>query len=315
MAEGFTKLFSTIVTSTIWREDDKTRIIWITMLALADADGKVDASIPGLADAAHVSLGRCEKALTKLLSSDKYSRTQEFEGRRIKEVDGGWLLLNYRKYREKLSQEERREYLRVKQAEHRAREKGISDSKTPYPQNSPKKEAAALPQDGRTPPNPANSTPLSTICQQMSTDVSDKSTPSTQAEAEAEAEAEAIIQRYMSIFDQGRIIYPGTKRGLQTEFDNFIEHHKDWQMIVSLLQPAIEVLIATRRKATARNEFVPPWKNFKTWINNRCWEEAEQLPPKAEPHLCACGCGKPALNCAANKWFASNECRIKVLGW
>ena len=45
MQRGFTKLFNTIVTSTIWQEDDKTRIVWITMLAIADASGIVGASI------------------------------------------------------------------------------------------------------------------------------------------------------------------------------------------------------------------------------------------------------------------------------
>jgi len=30
---GYTKLYSSIVASTMWREDDKTRIVFITMLA------------------------------------------------------------------------------------------------------------------------------------------------------------------------------------------------------------------------------------------------------------------------------------------
>ncbi len=33
---AYTKLFHSIVTSTIWRETDPTRIVWITMLALAE---------------------------------------------------------------------------------------------------------------------------------------------------------------------------------------------------------------------------------------------------------------------------------------
>jgi hypothetical protein len=96
---GFTKLFNTIITSSIWGEDDKTRIVWITMLALQDADGKVDAAIPGLADMARVSLEDCRKALQILLNPDPDSRSKEYEGRRIKEIDGGWLILNAEKYR------------------------------------------------------------------------------------------------------------------------------------------------------------------------------------------------------------------------
>jgi hypothetical protein len=116
MTEGFTKLYSSIVFSTIWREDDKTRLVWITMLAIADENGDVKSSIPGLADAARVSISECEAALQKLSSPDKYSRSKEQEGRRIVEIDGGWNIVNRNKYRDKTSNrtEYWREYKRKK---------------------------------------------------------------------------------------------------------------------------------------------------------------------------------------------------------
>lgn len=116
---GYTKLFASIVTSTIWREPDHVRIVWITLLALAGKDGVAEASIPGLADMAKVSLEDCELALERLAGPDKYSRTQEHEGRRIVAVDGGWKLINHAKYRAKMSREDRREYLRLKQRDRR----------------------------------------------------------------------------------------------------------------------------------------------------------------------------------------------------
>lgn len=122
---GFTKLFPSLVNSTIWRADDKTRLVWITMLALADRDGVVEASLPGLADAARVSLEECKRALGILMSPDEYSRTKDHEGRRIAEVDGGWRLLNHAKYRWKLSAEERREQARVRQERFRAKGKPL----------------------------------------------------------------------------------------------------------------------------------------------------------------------------------------------
>jgi hypothetical protein len=106
---GFTKLFSSIVHSTVWREKDHVRLVWITMLALADKNGNVEASIPGLADAARVTIKECEDALERFQKPDKYSRSVEHEGRRVKPVDGGWLLLNYEKYRGKLVAEKKRE--------------------------------------------------------------------------------------------------------------------------------------------------------------------------------------------------------------
>lgn len=110
MHRGFTKLFNTIVTSTIWQEDDKTRIVWITMLAIADADGIVSASIPGLASVANVSVDAARNAIKNLLAPDADSRTKDFAGRRIEEIDDGWRILNYLKYRRMLNDEERREY-------------------------------------------------------------------------------------------------------------------------------------------------------------------------------------------------------------
>lgn len=124
---GYTKLFSSIVHSTIWREADHIRIVWITMLALADKHGIVGASIPGLADVSRVSLEQCEEALEKLLSPDKYSRSQEFEGRRIKPVQGGWLVLNYERYRGELTQDKIRRQTRERVQKHRERKDSQCD--------------------------------------------------------------------------------------------------------------------------------------------------------------------------------------------
>jgi hypothetical protein len=110
MQRGFTKLFNTIVTSTIWQEDDETRIVWITMLAIADEFGNVFAAIPGLANVANVPVEATQKALNSLLSSDKWSRTKDFDGKRIEAIDGGWHILNYGKYRKIMNAEERKDY-------------------------------------------------------------------------------------------------------------------------------------------------------------------------------------------------------------
>jgi hypothetical protein len=124
----FTKLFNSILDSTIWQEPLETKIVWITMLAMVDRSGEVHASVPGLAKRAGVTIEQCEFALQCLRSPDQYSRTQDHEGRRIKDIDGGWELLNHGKYRALLSAEERREYNRRKQAEYRMqRQKNVND--------------------------------------------------------------------------------------------------------------------------------------------------------------------------------------------
>ncbi len=118
---GYTKLFNSILASTIWRADNVTRIVWITLLAMADKNGIAEGSVPGLADFARVSIKDARKAIANLSAPDEDSRTKEHNGRRIEAVDGGWRIINHAKYRAKMSADERREYNRVKQAEHRQR--------------------------------------------------------------------------------------------------------------------------------------------------------------------------------------------------
>jgi len=125
----YTKLFSHITESTVWQEDDHTRIVWITMLAMSDREGYVRASIPGLAGRARVPLVSVESALEKLSSPDKYSQTQEHEGRRIERLEGGWFILNYTKYRDMQRAEERREYMREYQRDRRAGVKKVNRQK------------------------------------------------------------------------------------------------------------------------------------------------------------------------------------------
>lgn len=97
---NFVKLYGSILYSTVWLEPLPTKVVWITMLALADADGVVAAAIPGLAKMAGVTRNECEIAIETLLAPDADSKTIEHEGRRIEAVEGGWLILNHRKYRE-----------------------------------------------------------------------------------------------------------------------------------------------------------------------------------------------------------------------
>jgi hypothetical protein len=118
---AYTKLFSSIVTSTIWTEDDRTRIVWITMLAISDKNGEIQASVPGLARIAGVPVEACRAAIAKFLSPDPDSRTKDDGGRRIEEIAGGWALLNFQKYREMASKEESKASEAIRKARYRAK--------------------------------------------------------------------------------------------------------------------------------------------------------------------------------------------------
>lgn len=123
MSDPFTKLFQSILSSTIWAEESDIRVVWITMLAMADQDGYVGASIPGLAKQAGVTLAKAEEALTKFMSPDPYSRTKKLDGRRIVEADRGWILVNYPDFRRKRDEELRREANRLYKQASRERSK------------------------------------------------------------------------------------------------------------------------------------------------------------------------------------------------
>ena len=123
MSRTFTKLFSSITESTVWCEPDQVRIVWIAMLAMADRNGRVWASIPGLANRARVPVEAARMAIERFLAPDPDSRTPDYEGRRIEAIDGGWRLLNHEKYRqirdEESVKESKRRYINERRASER----------------------------------------------------------------------------------------------------------------------------------------------------------------------------------------------------
>lgn len=84
-----------------------------------------------------------------------------------------------------------------------------------------------------------------------------------------------VENEFFIAFDNFRKLYPGTKRGNETEFENFMKKHKTWEFILPMLIPAIENQKKSRELKKMKKQFVPEWKNLQTWINNKCWEEID----------------------------------------
>lgn len=116
---GYTKLFHSILMSSVWEEPCDTRITWVALLALADQHGHVDGTSRSLARVARVSVEACEAALLTFLSPDPHDRSGVADGRRIEAEAGGWRLINHATYRIRMGEEDRRERDRVRQARHR----------------------------------------------------------------------------------------------------------------------------------------------------------------------------------------------------
>lgn len=112
-------LWSMIVDSSLWSEPDFVCKVFVTMLALKDSDDIVRCNSYQLAQRARKTESEVLEAL-KILSSPDTRRVgdQEFEGRRIKSVEEGWLILNGEKYREMVYKEmQRARWRRAQQAQ------------------------------------------------------------------------------------------------------------------------------------------------------------------------------------------------------
>jgi hypothetical protein len=117
---GFALLWSKILRSSIWiNESKETKLLWIACIALRDSNGEIQCSLVGLADAAKLTVEECRESLKVLLSPDKDDSSGMDDGRRLREIPGGWLVVNHDMYR--FSTEEKREFWRKQQAERRAK--------------------------------------------------------------------------------------------------------------------------------------------------------------------------------------------------
>jgi hypothetical protein len=108
--------------------------------------------------------------------------------------------------------------------------------------------------------------------------VQSKSNASKVKESKGNENKEYILNE----FDIFRKVFPGKKRGLETEFNNF-KKHKDWEECLILLLPSIKNQIVEYENKIALGKWVPEWKILQTWINKRCWEENIELSNHKQP--------------------------------
>jgi hypothetical protein len=123
---AYVKLDTGILQSTLWIDVPQSRV-FLTALLLAEPKefkepvatfeinemrklkfvvppgwyGFVAASAPGIIHHAQVGQDAGVRALQQLADPEALSRSSDFEGRRMVRIDGGFLILNYMKYRDK----------------------------------------------------------------------------------------------------------------------------------------------------------------------------------------------------------------------
>jgi len=109
---GFTKLVPEIIRSSIWDEPPEIRCVWITMLAVKDADGYVRGTPSSLQRMSNVGMEHVHKALQIFEADDLASHTPDHDGKRIESVPGGWVILNHDLYKARDMNAEHAEYMR-----------------------------------------------------------------------------------------------------------------------------------------------------------------------------------------------------------
>ena len=101
---------------------------------------------------------------------------------------------------------------------------------------------------------------------------SDNSNPPTGQKLSAQKQKDLILKDQ---FNQARLKFPGTKRGLDVEFDYLKKtHKKTWREIIPELLPAINNRIEVAQMKGYNQEFFAEWAHFKTYIFNSKWTES-----------------------------------------
>lgn len=75
------------------------------------------------------------------------------------------------------------------------------------------------------------------------------------------------------LFEEFRKNYPGAKRGLDTEFNVFKKHNKNWKKVLTTLNKNVMRQIKEKNKMRELGRWVSEWKNLQTYLRNSGWEE------------------------------------------
>lgn len=126
MAFMYCKLFASLYQGTL-RGKSHEILVFTNLLAHADAEGYVDKHFRAIADEVGLTVDEVKTAISLLESPDPESRSPENEGRRLLRINDhrawGWQVVNYAKYRNIKSDEDRRKANREAQQRYRDKHK------------------------------------------------------------------------------------------------------------------------------------------------------------------------------------------------
>lgn len=109
---SFIKAHQELVSSSIWEGPYHHRIAWTALMVTCNTNGISPVTEASLYRVANITKEEAEDAIKAFTSPDPKSRTPDYEGRRIERVSGGFKLLNYFKYRDIRTPEQKNKYMR-----------------------------------------------------------------------------------------------------------------------------------------------------------------------------------------------------------
>ena len=254
----YVKIFRQIYESTV-ADDYDVCCVFIHMLNLADEKGVIDMTPASISRITGCPMETLMRAIDKLQSVDKYSRSNAHEGRRIVLLDDhrdwGWFIVNYSRYRAIRDEDHKREYMREYMRARRSGKSKLNDV----------------------------SHPLAPI------GISEARLAHTEEEEEEEESITPIVPSFKSETRRET-----TKAGSAAahHFEEFWKHawrkdskqaaHKAWrkQCVTSaILQSVLDAVIAQSAYYLAREPDKRPY--MATWLNQERWRDELGADPPA----------------------------------
>jgi hypothetical protein len=96
---NYGSIHASVVTSSLMEEPIPARYLFFMFVSQTDDTGFVRGTDLSLSRLFNMKLEDFREMVGILESPDTKSSSPEYEGSRLKKVQGGWLVLNYRKYR------------------------------------------------------------------------------------------------------------------------------------------------------------------------------------------------------------------------
>lgn len=109
---SFIKAHCELVSSSVWEGPYHQRIAWTALMVTCKTDGISPVTEASLYRVANITKEEAEDSIRAFTSPDTKSRTPDNEGRRIERVSGGFKILNYFKYRDIRTPEQKNAYMR-----------------------------------------------------------------------------------------------------------------------------------------------------------------------------------------------------------